>query len=111
MLEKLGVDIAVSPRDVMAQQVLGMVGGGPVLNRSPIADGAAEVLEIEVLEGVPITSAPLKEIDLRHSLIAAIVREDYVRVPGADDQLRSGDTAIVLVQENYVDENLKLFES
>ncbi len=110
VLEKLGVDVAVSPREVMTRQVLGMVGGGPVLNRSSIAGGAAEVLEIDILEGAPITAAPLKEIELSQSLIAAIVREEYVRVPGADDQLRTGDTAVVLAQKDSVDANLKLFE-
>ena len=110
VLEKLGIDTAVSPRKVMTRQVAGMVAGGPVLNRSSIAGGEAEVLEVEVWEGTPITLAPLKEIELSQSLIAAIVREDYVRVPGADDQLRTGDTALVLAQKNCVDANLKLFE-
>ncbi len=37
------------------------------------------------------------------------MREDYVRVPGADDRMREGDTVIALVEESAVDEMLKVF--
>jgi len=57
----------------------------------------------------PITDAPLKDTVLRQSLIAAIAREAYVKVPGAEDRLRPGDTAVVLVQKASVAETLKLF--
>ena len=110
VLNKLGINVAVSPREVMYRQVLGMVEAGAILARSPIAGGAAEVWEVEVSEGAPITKAPLRDILLHQSLIAAIEREDYVRVPGADDQLRGGDTAVVLVQTASGEETLKLFE-
>ena len=110
VLGKLGIDVAVSPREVMARQILGMVEGGPILARSDIAAGDAEVWEVDVAPDTPITKAPLKQIVLTQSLIAAIVREDYVRVPGADDQLQPGDTAVVLVQKPSVAETLKLFE-
>lgn len=109
VLKKLGIDVAVSPREVMYRQVLGLVEAGPILGRSFIAGGDAEVWEVEVAAGAPITQAPLREIVLHQSLIAAIEREDYVRVPGADDQLRPGDTAVVLVQAESADETLKLF--
>jgi len=110
VLEKLGIDVAVSPREVMARQILGMVQAGPIISRSDIAGGDAEVWEIEIYPDADITRAPLKDIVLPHGLIAAIEREDYVRVPGAEDQLRGGDTAVVLVQKNNAEETLPLFE-
>lgn len=111
VLEKLGIDTAVSPREVMARQVLGMVDAGPIIGRSDISGGDAEVWEVEVGADAPITAAPLKEIVLHNSLIAAIEREDYIRVPGADDQLLPGDTAVVLVQKESIAETLELFKS
>ncbi len=110
MLEKLGIDLAVSPREVMARQVLGMVAAGPIIGRSDISGGNAEIWEIEVRPDAPIAEAPLRDVVLPNSLIAAIEREDYVRVPGAEDQLRPGDTAVVLVQKPSIAETLKLFE-
>lgn len=110
VLEKLGIDVAVSPREIMARQVLGLVEAGPILDRSFISGRDAEVWEVEVNDGVPITKAPLKEIPLKQSSIAAIERDDFVRVPLADDQLRPGDTAIVLVQTDSAKDTMALFE-
>jgi trk system potassium uptake protein TrkA len=110
VLQKLGIDVAVSPREVMARQVLGMVEAGPIISRSSISGGDAEVWEIEVHAETPITRAPLKDIVLNQSLIAAVEREDFVRVAGANDQLSPGDTAIVLVQKASAAETLKWFE-
>ena len=109
MIEKLGINAAVSPREVMTRQVLGLVSGGPISFRSDIANGDAEVWEIEVQPKTPITQAPLKDISFEQCLIAAIVREDYVEVPGADDRLHPGDTAVVLVQKAAAEDNLQLF--
>jgi trk system potassium uptake protein TrkA len=110
VLEKLGIDVAVSPREVMARQVLGLVESGPILDRSYISGRDAEVWEVEVNEGVPITKAPLKDIPLKQSSIAAIERDDFVRVPLADDQLRAGDTVVVLVQAASARDTLAWFE-
>ncbi len=109
VLGRLGIDTAVSPREVMAKQILGMVEPGPIRSRTEIAGGDAEVWEIEVAENTPIVQAALKDIQTPQTLIAAIEREDFVRVPGADDHIRPGDTAIVLVQRDSRDSALKLF--
>ena len=110
VLKRLGIDVAVSPREVMYRQILGLVESGPILGRSTIAGGGAEVWEIEVPSGAPITMAPLRDVDLPQSLIVAIERADYVRVPGADDQLRPGDSVVVLVQQSSAEETLRLFQ-
>jgi trk system potassium uptake protein TrkA len=109
VLGKLGIDSAISPREVMAKQILGMVEPGPIRIRSESAGGDAEVWEIEVAENTPITQAALKDIQTPQTLIAAIEREDFVRVPGADDHIRPGDTAIVLVQRDSRESALELF--
>lgn len=110
VLGKLGIDVSVSPREVLAREILGMVESGPIINRSAISGGEAEVWEVEVEKGAPITQAPLREIRFNHALVAAIERDDFVRVPGADDRLAAGDTAIVLVQTAQSRETRALFE-
>lgn len=110
VLEKVGIDVAVSPREVTARQVLGMVQGGVIIGGSGISGGDAEVWEVEIADGAPITAAPLRDVALPGCLIAAIVRDDFVKVPGANDQLRAGDTAVVLVHRNSIADTLVLFE-
>jgi trk system potassium uptake protein len=110
VLERLGIDVAVSPREVTSRQILGMVQGGVIIAGSGISKGDAEVWEVEIVEGAPVTKAPLKDVSLPGCLIAAMVREDFVSVPGADDQLKAGDTAVVLVHRNSITDTLAIFE-
>jgi trk system potassium uptake protein len=110
VLERLGIDVAVSPREVTSRQILGMVQGGVIIAGSGISKGDAEVWEVEIVEGAPVTKAPLKDVSLPGCLIAAMVREDFISVPGADDQLKAGDTAVVLVHRNSIADTLAIFE-
>ncbi|QDU79013.1 Trk system potassium uptake protein TrkA [Polystyrenella longa] len=109
VLGKVGIDFAVSPREVMARQILGLVETGPLIGQSDICGGEAVVCELEVQKGVPITLKPLSEISLPSGLVVAIEREGYVKVPGARDQLQAGDIAVVLTQKENRDETLAFF--
>ena len=110
VLAKVGIDVAVSPREVTARQILGMVQGGVILAGSEISGGDAEVWEVEIVSGAPVTLAPLRDVSIPGCLIAAMVRADYVKVPGADDQLQAGDTAVVLVHKSSMEDAHALFE-
>jgi trk/ktr system potassium uptake protein len=110
VLQRLGIDVAVSPRQAMARQIMGMVARGPILERSPVAGNSAEIWEIAVRKNVPATRAPLKELVLPDSLVAAIERGEFVKVPGADDQLRAGDTVVLLVHKKSQNKILRLFQ-
>lgn len=109
VLEKLQIDVAVSPRLVMARQVLGMVSGGAILTTGETADGNVLIWEIEVKENSPVAQRPLKELSLSKTLIASIVRDDFVRVPTAEDILKPGDIAVVLVDKSIASEAIKIF--
>ena len=107
---KLGIDLAVSPRDVMAKQVLSFLNTGAVLSRTPLPGGRLGVFEIDVLEGVPATEHVLANLPLPTScLIAAVIHGGYVRVPGADDHLEAGDTVVALIDDSAVEETLAQF--
>jgi len=110
---KLGIDHAVSPRDVIARQVLGFLNTGAVITRTPLAEEAGiEILEIEVVEGAPATEHVLAALDLPpQCLIGAVIRESYVMVPGADDRFAPGDTVVALVEISAVEQTLKMFST
>ena len=108
---KLGIDLAVSPREVMARQVMSFLNSGPVISRSSLPGGSIEVLEIEVIQGAPATEHVLANLPLPSAcLIAAVMKEDYVRVPGADDRLVPGDTVVALVDDSAVEDIISLFD-
>jgi trk system potassium uptake protein TrkA len=108
---KLGIDHAVSPRLVIARQIQGLLNTGAIISRMPLSpSGDIEVLEIEVFGGAPATEHVLAKLELPpQCLIAAVIRESYVRVPGADDRLLPGDTVVALVARASVDAIEKIF--
>ena len=110
VLEKLGIDVAVSPREVITRQIMGMVQSGPIISHSEIGGGNSAILELEVKNNAPITQAPLKDLKLKQALIAAVVKEDCVRVPGADDQIQAGDSVILLCEQDNLNEIIPLFK-
>jgi len=112
VVNKLGIDVAVSPRDVMAKQVLSMVNAGPVLSRLPLRGSELSVVELEVPSGAPATKKPLVELQLPPKcLVAALMREEFVTVPGPNDRIQEGDTALVLVEDSSLPATLEFFQA
>ena len=112
VVAKLGIDQVVSPREVMTRQVLGYLNTGPVISRHSLAGGGATVLEIEVQQDAAATEHVLANLDLPpQCLIAALMRDDFASVPGADDRLQSGDTVVALVADPSIETTLKLFHA
>jgi trk system potassium uptake protein TrkA len=107
---KLGIDVAVSPREVIAKQILGFLNKGPVVSRTSLGDGRIGVYEIEVTENVPITEHNLASLQLPpQCLIAAVMRGEHVSVPGAADRMQPGDTVIALVDDASSDAMFSMF--
>jgi trk system potassium uptake protein TrkA len=100
---RLGIDIAVSERDAMARQILGLLTEGPVLSQLQLPNSDVFVLELEVSANSTVTSTELAKAQLPEGvLVAAVLQEDFVRVPTANDRLQPGNTALVLAPERYV---------
>ena len=109
---KLGIDKAVSKRDVVARQILGFLNEGAVISQSRIPNGTIGLYELEVVQSTRVTQATLAELPLAgRCLIAAIQRDGFVRVPTADDQLQDGDVVVALIDQQHAGECLALFNS
>ena len=62
------------------------------------------------LPGAAATEHVLANLQLPgQCLIAAVAREDFVKVPGADDRLIPGDTVVALIQDSALDQALPIF--
>lgn len=113
VVRKLGIDYAVSPREVVAKQVLGYLTTGAVISKTPLSeDSALSILELEVMDGAQATEHVLANLNLpEQCLIAAVVREGFASVPGADDHLHAGDRVVVLLADEVLEQTAKLFEA
>lgn len=107
---KLGIDVAVSPRDVMARQVMSFLNTGVIVSRTRLPGGKTGVFEMDVLEGAPITQGKLADLKTpAECLIAALMRNGAARVPTGDDQLKAGDLVVAFIEDGAVDETVDLF--
>ena len=108
---KLGIDLAVTQRSVMARQVMAFLTEGAVISSAKLPGGLINIIEVDVPADSPITRATLSELGLpERFLVAAIGGQDSVRVPGGNDRVQSGDTAIILVEDDVTDLALSFFE-
>ncbi len=110
IVKKLGIDHTVSPREVMAEEVRALLNEGALVYRRTIGSSHLFVLEYNVLEGAPVTRGKIAQLPLpEQCLLAAIVRQSYVRVPTGEDQLEVGDSAVVLAADSVLQELNDLF--
>jgi len=96
IFERVGVDVAVSARRVIAEEIIrftkSQITGVPVIE----GDRAA-VREITVSEESPLIGVPLSKSCMPEgSIIGGIVRDHRVIIPGGDDVVQAGDWLIVL---------------
>ncbi len=107
---RLGIHVAVSPRDVMAKQIFSFLQSGPVVARMPLPGGTISVYEIEVAANSPAMKHRLAELPLPDQcLIVAVMRAEFAMVPGADDRLQAEDTIIALIDDRQLPEVLSSF--
>lgn len=97
LVSHVGIDHAFSPRADAVKMILHLIDTGPVRSLATFAAGSAEVYEVRPSSRAKILGNELRNIQLPlQAMIAAIRRDDRVRVPGADDQIQAGDTLLVI---------------
>ena len=108
MVDILGLDTVVTPRNVIANDIVRYVRA-----YSSAADESAdtlykigeraEALEFTVGEGFKGAEIPLKELEIKKSvLIGGIVRGDEFILPSGDSTLKVGDRVIVVSEERRI---------
>ena len=110
VIDRLGIDTAVSDFDVMAKQILSYMTEGIVISKTKLPGGLIDVIELEVSPDSPATQASIAELGLpERCLIVSVAKQDQVRVPAAQDRLAANDTVVLLVEEDVIDTALTLF--
>jgi trk system potassium uptake protein TrkA len=108
----LGVDRAISPRVLCANNILRFVRSRSVSSIAVIADGRGEVLELEVHLREGKGGKKVKHLGLpRGTVIGAIVHDDEVIIPGGDTLVRNGDQVIVFTLPQNLSEIEGIFHN
>ena len=99
LLEKIGVNFAVSSRNLAASEVMAFVRQGGVKKVSYLEGAKAEAVEVIVQEGAKVADKKLMDAELpRECLVTAFVRDNEAFIPRGNTILRAGDRVIVLLE-------------
>ena len=107
VIKQSGIESVVSPKLITAERISSYVRAiqnsyskNKVESLRRIVDNRIEALEFIVKDdedyiGVPLKDLPIKE----HILIAAIVRHGHAIIPGGFDEIKKGDSVVVITSE------------
>ena len=110
IVERVGIDVAISPPLAAASEVMRYIRREKVLSLSLLEEGKGEILEVLVKQGSKIAGKTLRDTTFpEKALIGAIVREHKIIIPRGDTTILPDDRVIVLTQPQAVKKVEKFF--
>ena len=107
LFEAVGIDVAINPRDVVAEEITQLTQSGVAENVALIETDKAEVIEIEVTTESVLAGRPIREsiAELPDGVvIGAITRKNEFVTPRGDTEILAGDHVVVFVDADAIDE-------
>lgn len=102
IFERVGVDVAVNPRKVIAEEIIKFTKARTEAI-SILEQDRAEVLEKEVSKSSPLIGKTLKETP-PWLIVGAIVRKKEIIIPRGSDFIKAGDKVIVFCTKDKLKE-------
>ena len=102
VFERAGIDVAVNPRSVTAEEIVRFAHDPRVRQMAMLEGDRFEILDITVRDTSEFVGRPFKELPMTGSLIGAIVRNGTAIFPHGDDMLEPGDRAIIFTESARV---------
>ena len=110
LTEQLGIDVALSPRNITAGAILKLVRRGNIVQVSLLQGANAEALEFIVNSKCRKINIPLKDAKFpKDALIGTIVRNGLPIIPDGNTTLMIDDTVIVFVLTESVEKVISYF--
>ena len=96
LIEKLGIDMALNPLDIVASIILRYIQGSKRIVSSLLIQGQAEITEIIASDTMKFTNVPLSELDLPDGvIIAAIHRGNRIIIPDGNTTILADDKVTI----------------
>jgi trk system potassium uptake protein TrkA len=117
MLDELGIDNSVSPKQIVADRVISYIRalantvGSNVLTLYRLVNEQVEALEFAAKKQADIYNKPLKDLEMKKNcLIACIIRQNEVIIPNGDSEIRLGDNVVVVTTHKNLYDLSDVFE-
>lgn len=117
MLDELGIDNNVSPKNIVASRIISYVRalantrGSNILTLYRLVNNSVEALEFAAKKPERIYDRPLRELTTKKNcLIACIIRSNEVIIPKGDSTIKLGDNVVVVTTHKNFDDLTDVFE-
>jgi trk system potassium uptake protein TrkA len=117
MLDELGIDNNVSPRQIVADRIISYIRalantvGSNVLALYRLVDEQVEALEFAAKKQESFYNKPLRTLKIkRNCLVGCIIRQSEVIIPNGDSEIHLGDTVVVVTTHKNFDDLNDVFE-
>lgn len=107
---RLGLEINISPRLLVARELIKQLAGDALVDEVPVLDGQGSVMELVVAQGHRIAGRALDDVEIaRGAVVAARVTDDGVEAPGPRTTFQPGDRVIAFAGRDQRAALLRLF--
>ena len=97
LVNSLGIDTVVSPRQITVSTILQHVRRGRIRAIYSLAEDMGEVIEAEALETSSLVGPPIKDAELPEGvMVGALVRGEQVIIPRGDTVIKAGDLVMLV---------------
>ena len=111
LFEELGIDVAVSPRNATAEEIIRFTHEKVALNIAVLENDQAEVLELKLDEDSDLAGRTIQAIDESVDadvVFGAVSRAGDLVIPRGETVLQSGDNVVIFVETEFVNEMLDM---
>jgi trk system potassium uptake protein TrkA len=110
LINTLGIDVVVSPRNITASTILQHVRRGRIHSVHTLREDFGELIEAEALETSNLVGPPLRDIHLPNGvMIGAIVRGSQVISPRGNTVIQHKDRVVLFATSDAVRKVEKMF--
>ncbi len=109
LANNLGIEAVLSPRLITASTILKYVRSDNILSLTTVAEGKAEIMEVEIKESSAFAGKTLYDFELpKKTLIGAIIRDNDVIIPSGEDKILQNDKLIIFTRRESIKQVEKL---
>ena len=117
MLDELGIINVVCPKEVIANKIISYIRainntrGSNVITLYKLVNNKVEALEFDAKKKEKFYNKPFKELRTKENcLIACIIREGVVIIPGGNDYITENDRVIIVTTHEHFEDLSDAFE-
>ena len=112
MVERAGIDVAISPRSLTTDAILRFISRYKILALTRFEDTSAQIMEFLLPNNAPAVGRRLMDLRFpKEAIVCMIIREGKHIIPGGQDMLQANDRIIAFIMPEALTQVEKLFSN